>query len=183
MGVVPEKFNGNRQQAENFLEKIKQFLRLNQDVPGYNSPIKKVAFMLMLMERPEVAGWVHYWGENIDALDPIADNYPVVLEQFFDTFNKQFMDTQRATRARADLKRLTLKFPEIDDYIAKFEDLARLADYHGDNELFDLFLQGLPGNILSELLTAPIPQNYVELKQKAVNVICSKVLVNDILRG
>jgi hypothetical protein len=183
MGAVPEKFTGNRQQAENFMEKIKQFLRLNQDVPGYNLPIKKVAFTLTLMEGPEVAGWVRYWGENIDALDPIADNYPVVWEQFVSAFEEQFMDTQRATRARADLKRLTLKFPEIDDYIAKFEDLARLADYHGDNELFDLFLQGLPGNILSELLTSPIPQNYVELKQKAVNVIRSKVLVNDILRG
>jgi hypothetical protein len=183
MGVVHEKFNGNRQQAENFLEKIKQFLHLNQDIPGYNSPIKKVAFTLTLMEGPEVAGWVHYWGENIDALNPITDNYPVVWEQFLDAFNEQFMDTQCATRARTDLKCLMLKFPEIDDYIAKFEDLARLADYHGDNELFDLFLQGLPGNILSELLTAPIPQNYVELKQKAVNVIHSKVLVNDILRG
>jgi hypothetical protein len=60
MGVIPEKFNGNHQQAENFLEKIKQFLHLNQDVPGYNSPIKKVAFTLTLMEGPEVAGWVCY---------------------------------------------------------------------------------------------------------------------------
>jgi hypothetical protein len=76
------------------------------------------------MEGPEVAGWVRYWGENIDALDPIADNYPVVWDQFLAAFDEQFMDTQRATRACADLKHLTLKFPEIDDYIAKFEDLA-----------------------------------------------------------
>jgi hypothetical protein len=78
MGGLPEKFNGDQCLADDFIEKVKQYLHLNQDVPGYNSPMKKVAFTLTLMEGPEVTGWVCQMGEVIDRLNPLMQNFPAV---------------------------------------------------------------------------------------------------------
>jgi len=57
MGGLPTAFDGDRLRADDFIEEVKGFLRLNQDVAGYNSPIKKVAFTLTLMHGPQIAGW------------------------------------------------------------------------------------------------------------------------------
>jgi len=63
-----------------------------------------------------------------------------------------------------------MKFPKIDDYISRFEDLARLAGYDANSgAVFQLFTKGLPDDVLKEVLTAPTPQTYVELKEKAIN--------------
>jgi hypothetical protein len=56
MGAIPDKFNGNRLKAENFLEDVLGYLQLNADITGYNLPMKKVAFTLTLIEGPDVAG-------------------------------------------------------------------------------------------------------------------------------
>jgi hypothetical protein len=40
MGGLPQVFNGDRARADDFIEEVKGYLRLNQDVAGYNSPIK-----------------------------------------------------------------------------------------------------------------------------------------------
>ena len=184
MGSLPQIYDGDRTKADNFIEEVKQYLCLNRDVAGYNSPIKKVAFTLTLIKGKEVAGWVKSVGDFLDTLDPVIQNVPAVWDQFLDQFNERFQDTQSDARARAKLKTLKLKYPDIDAYVAEFEDLARRAGYQtGNTEVMELFMEGLPANILRDVMSAPIPQNYVELKQKAVNCTRSLVLVQNILRG
>jgi hypothetical protein len=61
--------------------------------------MKKVAFTLMLMEGPEVAGWVRQMGEVIDGLNPLTQNFPAVWETFLAEFEGQYQDTQKDTRA------------------------------------------------------------------------------------
>ena len=56
MGGLPAIFDGDRLHADDFIEEVKGFLRLNQDVAGYNSPIKKVMFTLTLMQGAVIAG-------------------------------------------------------------------------------------------------------------------------------
>jgi len=56
MGGLPQIFTGDRLLADDFIEEVKGYLRLNQDVAGYNSPIKKVGLTLTLMKGPQVAG-------------------------------------------------------------------------------------------------------------------------------
>src|SRR6266850_2145011 len=70
----------------------------------------------------------------IDALDPAVDDIELVWEQFQMEFTEQFTDSQQQQRARLDLDNCRMKFPEIDQYIAKFEDLARLAGYTVGND-------------------------------------------------
>jgi len=99
MGGLPQVFTGDRLIADNFIEEVKGYLRLNQDVAGYNSPIKKVALTLTLMKGPQVAGWTRDMGTWLDTLDPILDNIPDVWDQFLYEFSQQFQDSQRENRA------------------------------------------------------------------------------------
>ena len=58
MGSLPQIFYGDRSKADDFIEEVKGYFRLNADVPGYNSPYKKVAFTLTLVKGEETAQWV-----------------------------------------------------------------------------------------------------------------------------
>jgi len=184
MGGLPQIFSGDRLLADDFIEEVKGYLQLNQDVAGYNSPIKKVALTLTLMKGPQVAGWTRDMGTWLDTLDPILDNIPDIWDQFLFEFLQQYQDSQRENRARGKIERCTMKFPEIDDYIARFKDLARIAGYDANSgAVFQLFTKGLLDDILKEVLTSPTPQTYVELKEKAISSTRSKVLINNILRA
>jgi hypothetical protein len=57
MGQLPQVFMGDRSQADNFIEEAKGYLHLNQDVAGFDSPMKKIAFTLMLIKGPDTTGW------------------------------------------------------------------------------------------------------------------------------
>jgi hypothetical protein len=58
-----------------------------------------------------------------------------------------------------------MHFPEVDQYISKFEDLASLAGYTvGNEETINFFLRGLPNNIMTDVLKPPIVNTYPALK-------------------
>jgi len=90
MGGLPAAFNGDCLRADDFIKEVKGFLRLNQDVAGYNSPIKKVTFTLTLMHGPQIARWKQDVGNFLDTLDPIYDNIPDVWNQFLHEFAEQY---------------------------------------------------------------------------------------------
>ena len=58
MGSLPQIFYGDRSKADDFIEEVKGYFRLNADITGYNSPYKKVAFTLTLVKGEETAQWV-----------------------------------------------------------------------------------------------------------------------------
>ena len=90
---------------------------------------------------------------------------------------------KKKKRARADLKNLKMKMPEIDKYISEFEDLICRAGYQTSNtEVMELFMAGLPTSILKDVMQK-IPHNYKELKLCAVNCTHSSVLIYNILQG
>jgi hypothetical protein len=115
---------GNQDQVDNFIEEVKGYLYLNKDIAGFDSPIKKIAFMLSLIKGPDTAGWTCNMGDFLDRLTP-ADNILDLWTQFLEEFRQQFQDTQKGDRARAQLEGLHIQFLEINTYIAKFEGLAR----------------------------------------------------------
>jgi hypothetical protein len=169
--------------AEDFIEEVKRYLCLNRDVAGYDSPIKKAAFTLTLIKGKETAGWVQAMGNFLNTLDPVHQNIPAVWDTFVTEFHDRFQDTQSDARARAELKNLKMKMPEIDKYISEFEDLIHCAGYQtGNTEVMELFMAGLPTSILKDVMQE-IPHNYKELKQRAVNCTCSSVLIYNILQG
>ena len=124
-----------------FLNQLNHYFLLNLDIPGFNSPIKKVALTITLIKGPEVMGWTRALGELLRALDPIHDNVPALWEHFEQEFRKKFQDSSKQQRARASLNNHRMKWPNIDAYISSYEELLQLADYTaGNNESANIFL-------------------------------------------
>jgi hypothetical protein len=182
MGGLPQVFNGDRARADDFIEEVKGYLRLNQDVAGYNSPIKKVAFTLTLIKGPEVAGWTCDIGAWIDTMNPVADNLPEVWDTFLVEFATQFQDSSREERACIDLENCRMRYPLIDEYISKFEGLACIANYtQGSAELTHYFLKGLTKQVLEDVMRGDAPTTYAAIKQKAISSTRSQQLLTSLL--
>jgi hypothetical protein len=183
MGAIPDKFSGDRQKAENFLEDVLGYLRLNTDVMGYNSPMKRVAFTLTLIEGPDVAGWKHGMGAWIDRMDPTIHNIPAVWTDFLQEFQQQFTDMQSRHHARQALEDLHMRDGAVDQYIAKFEELARNAGYTtGNEETMFLFLKGLPARLLKDVMTPPVLVRYQAIKDRTISAIGAQQIVQQLLQ-
>ena len=119
-------------------------------------------------------------------LDPVNDNVPRVWDYFTETFEQQFNDSTRMQRSRQQLEKLRFKFPDIDQYIADFEDLANLSGYTvGNDETINLFLKGFENakDLLHGILAPPLLTTYYDLKTRAINVTKSCQLINAIQRN
>jgi len=109
------------------------------------------------------------------------DNIPAVWDQFLAEFSNQYQDMQRQQRAQAELKALHLKWPKIDQYANNFERLTRVAGYNLTNlETIEFFIEGLPRSIVEDILRPPIPDTYKATKEKAIQSIKSRQVVENI---
>ena len=82
----------------------------------------------MLIKGDDVRSWVEDMGGILDRLNPLIDNIPEVWEQFCDEFRDQFLDTSEQETAWTDLQKLRMEPGKIDQYISKFEELARCKE-------------------------------------------------------
>ena len=97
----------------------------------------------MLIKGEKVNLWVQNIIDSLRRLHPVHHNVPRVWEQFEQAFKDKFMDSTRELQARTQLKQLKFKYPEIDEYIASFEDLIVHAGYNlASQETINLFLKG-----------------------------------------
>ena len=65
-------------------------------------------------------------------LQPTDDNN-ATYQQFIQNFCNHFMDSQKVQIARIELQTLKMTWPEIDEYISKFEGIAHEAGYNPAN--------------------------------------------------
>ena len=108
-------------------------------------------------------------GAWINSLDPVNDDIHEVWTTFVQEFNEHFADSQLQQQARLELDQCKMHFPEIDQYIADFEELVRRAGYTiGSKETISFFLNGLTPSILDSIITFPFPETYNEYKAKAI---------------
>jgi hypothetical protein len=81
MGNKPENFYGDRAKADMFIEDVKAYLRLNENVMGYNTLKNKIAFTLTCLKGDEGSRWTRAIGEMLDTL-PIDQNVPLLWDFF-----------------------------------------------------------------------------------------------------
>jgi hypothetical protein len=82
------------------------------------------------------------------------------------------------------LEGLRMHFPDINQYIAKFEELARQARYTAGNpETMHTFIKGLTPSVMEDVLKPPHVQGYHAIKQKAIECMRSRLLISDILKA
>jgi len=159
--------------ADDFIEQLKVYIQLNRQVAGMGSFIQRVAFALTLIQGPLVAEWTQAMGAWLDTLQAI-DDIPAVWDQFLVEFSNQYQDTQRQQSARAELKALRLKWPDINQYTNNFERLTRVAGYNLANpETIKFFIEGLPHSVVKDILRPPTPDTYETTKEKAIQSIKS----------
>jgi hypothetical protein len=117
-------------------------------------------------------------GNWLDSLDVINDNFPVVWDIFKDTFATRFQDSLKPQNAQSELSKLKMDFPHIDQYVACFEDLARLAGYTvGNSETINIFLRGLDPDVLKTILSSENVDTYDQIRQCAISATRSKQLI------
>jgi Retrotransposon gag protein len=120
-------------------------------------------------------------GAWIDSLDPVDDDIQFTWDTFVQEFTEHFTDLQDQQRARLDLDRCKMCFPEIDQYIANFEELVRRAGYTiRSEETISFFLNGLTPSILDAIITPPFLENYNQYKAKAVQHTKARQMVEAI---
>ena len=75
-----------------------------------------------------------------------------------------------------------MQWPDIAQYIADFEKYARQAGYtQGNAETTNLFLKGLPAQVLTDVLKPPYAMGYNATKQKALEATQALVLLDAIV--
>ncbi len=144
MGKDPPTFHGDRSKADTFMNEVEKYLTLNDDVAGFKSPKKKVILVLTFMQGPEVEEWTRGMLQWIQQI-PDESNTELIWHIFQRRFYRRFTDTQADSTARKSLTQLKMRFPDIDSYIADFEQTVRKALYRlGSHEMNQQFLSGLP---------------------------------------
>ena len=144
MGALPTIFEGDCSKAESFLREFSTYLLIKYDVPALASFIKRIAIALTCIKGPEVNQWTQQQLEWLMTLQP-TDDTNATYQQFITNFCAHFMDSQKAQRARIELQTLKMTWPEIDEYISKFESITHKAGYNpADHNTMQQFLQGLP---------------------------------------
>ncbi len=77
-----------------------------------------------------------------------------------------------------------MRFPDIDSYIADFEQTVRKALYRlGSHEMNQQFLAGLPRDVAEDVMRYPTPITDPEHTEKALASVRSKVLLRNIFGG
>jgi hypothetical protein len=186
MGSLPRIFDGDRTRAEAFLTEFLGYLILNQGVPGFESPIRQVALALTLIKGEKVDLWVHNMIDTLRRLHPVHHNVPAVWEEFEQAFKDKFVDSTRELWARNQLKQLKFKYPNIDEYVANFEDLIVHVGYNlASKEAINLFLKGFSKNrsLLDKVFTPPVPTAYGAMKRQLIAIVKSMQLVNSIAQN
>ena len=62
-GNPPEKFDGERNDTNNFLMRFRQFMSLNCDASIARDPIKKATYFLSFMKGNKMKGWTRMQSE------------------------------------------------------------------------------------------------------------------------
>ena len=178
IGALPTIFEGDQSKAESFLREFSTYLLVNYDIPALASFIKRIMIALMCIKGPEVNRWTQQQLEWLMTLQPIDDNN-TTYQQFIANFHARFMDSQKAQRARIELQTLKMTWPEIDEYISKFESIAHEASYNpADPNTMQQFLQGLPQSIGQKVLEDTMVEMYDQMKKKAISITTSQCIIH-----
>ena len=168
MGALPIIFQGDRDKANDFVDALKHYLRLNRETPPLNMYIGKVVLALTLIQGPDIVDFTREQGDILDNTFEDRD----VWDDFIAAFEARFQDMQRETKAMIALERLKLERDHIDEYVRKFQALAREAGYDvRERNIKRLFILGLPIGVAREVKCTPAPDTFEEHVAKLIQVV------------
>ena len=163
-GNPPKKFNGERNDTNNFLMRFHQFMSLNRDTSIARDPIKKATYFLSFMKGNKMKGWTRMqskWLQDVEEgtkLLPQMRNAWQVVEH---NFKQVFINYTMKEKAQDELHKLKMKEGNIDQYIADFQLLAMDANVDLDEPMvLQLFYFGLPTGLAEKCIFINLPNDF-----------------------
>jgi hypothetical protein len=177
--MPPQVFEGDRTKAEAFMRELRLYMLANHGVPGFESPMRRVAIALTFIKGMKVDGWVEAMLQTLEQLDPATEDVEYVYTNFLNHFQTQYTDSTRQEVAQAALDKHTFRFPLVDQYISDFENLVRKAGYTvGSRESMNYFIKGLQSAPdVAEKVVEKFPVDYQDLKDKTIMVVKARQLI------
>ena len=74
-------------------------MMVNQGVPGFESPIRRIAITLTFIKGPQVDRWVEGILNGLEQLHPINDNVEYTYLDFISRFKAQFANSTKQEMA------------------------------------------------------------------------------------
>jgi hypothetical protein len=157
-GKVPESFDGDRTKTQKFMNAFDLFWMNNEENSHMKNPYKRCTYFLGLMDGPKVEDWVVNQTEALRekttrGTDPIGKNKEVLWDELKDGFVNAYTHTGRVEQARMDLGKLEMESNQIDEYIAKFENLLKKSEIpRTEVGAIQKFKDGLRKGVLTKIL-------------------------------
>src|SRR6202453_997609 len=176
VGNPPEVFDGDRIKVEGFLLSWNVYRGLNWSTDVMDTPFTRAMLFFSYIKGPTVNEWV---AAQVEWLITQARGGAQVTDEWlwitiYDKFKDAFTDTMSEHRAEKDIKEVRMQGGEIDQYIAKFETLARLVGMGLDEKgTIKLFTDGLPTNLHRSIIDKeiPAPRTWQEWTKAAIRQV------------
>ncbi len=163
-GNPPNKFNGERNDTNNFLMRFHQFMLLNCDAAITRDLIKKATYFLSFMKGNKMKGWTQMqleWVQDIEdniEILPQTQNAWQVVEH---NFKQAFIDYVVKEKVQDKLHKLKMREDNINQYIANFQLLAMDANVDlNEPTVLQLFYFGLPNPLAEKCIFIDLPNNF-----------------------
>ena len=157
-GKVPEPFDRDRTKTQKFINAFSLFWMNNEDNSHMKNPYKRCTYFLGLFSGDKVDDWVQDQTEQLREkttrnLGRIGKDQEELWIELTTAFSNAFAHTGRVEQARTELAKLEMEGNQIDEYIAKFENLLRKADIpRTEVGSIQKFKEGLRKGVLAAIL-------------------------------
>ena len=163
-GNPPEKFDGKRNDTNDFLMRFCQFMSLNRDTAIARDPIKKATYFLSFMKGNKTKGWTRMQSEWLQDVEEGTELLPRTWNAWQvvkHNFKQAFINYAIKEKAQDKLHKLCMKEGNIDQYITDFQLLAMDTNVDLDEPtVLQLFYFGLPAGLAEKCIFINSPNNF-----------------------
>jgi len=155
---LPKPFNGKHEKLKTFLQDSQMYLLINAEM--YETDLKKIAFMLSLMEEGDAASWKQQLIEETFDRAILAGTDPNfgTIVNFIGALKDAFEPYDSEGNTLEEMKALRIGDVPIDEHIAKYKMLVTKAKLKEENPVvIDLFRESLSLSLQRRLLTLEKP--------------------------
>src|SRR5260370_1375184 len=184
-GNPPEKFNGERNDTNDFLMRFCQFMSLNRDTAIARDPIKKATYFLSFMKGNKTKGWTRMqseWLQDVEEGTELLPRTRNAWQVVKHNFKQAFIDYAIKEKAQDELHKLRMKEGNIDQYIMDFQLLAMDANVDlNEPTVLQLFYFGLLASLAEKCIFIDSPNDFDSWAKAAQKNQCGWIL-NQTLR-
>jgi hypothetical protein len=147
VGREPEVFDGTRSKTEGFLQEWNIYYGLNWGADVITTLFTRAMLFLSFIKGPNIQEWVaaqiEWLGDQLAGGAQVHNEY--LWHTIIDRFKDAFTDTMSVEKAEQAIKEIHMKDGDLDGYIAKFEQLARISGHNLNAKgTWTMFAEGLP---------------------------------------